>query len=111
MSVPSCGQIVFDSDNLLELNDLQDISQTPAVDITGATVTAILTDEADDSALPISPLTLLEYPAPAANDYRTSFYATTANGFSIGQRIKVNIEADGGVGLRREFNFVAIVCE
>ncbi len=110
MSVPSCGQIIFDSDNLLELNDLQDISQTPAVDLTGATVNATLTDEADDSVI-IGPVLMPEYPAPAANDYRVSFFASTGNGFSIGQRIKVNIEADGGVGLRREFNFVGIVCE
>ncbi len=100
-----------DGDNLVELNDAQDISQSPAVDITGASVEAVLTDEADDSALAVSPVAMPEYPAPATNDYRGSFFASTANGFSVGQRVKIDIDFDAGAGLRRHFVFVAIVCE
>lgn len=111
-TVPDCAEIKFDGDNLVELNDAQDISQSPAVDITGASVEAVLTDEVDDSPIvAVSPVAMPEYPAPATNDYRGSFFASAANGFSVGQRVKIDIDFDGGAGLRRHFVFVAIVCE
>ena len=113
-STPDCAEIKFDGDNLLELNDAQDTSVSPATDIEGATVTADLEDVTDPDnpvTLAISPLTLTEFPSSPSNDYRVSFFASAANGFSVGQRVKIDIDFNGGAGLRQHFVFVAIVCE
>ena len=113
-AVPDCAEIVFDTDNLLELNDALDASVTPNVPITGATVAATLTDISDPdnpSVLGISPISMPEFPSPPSDDYRATFFASAANSFFVGQRIEVGIDFDGGVGLRRQFTFIAIVCE
>ena len=110
-NTPDCANVEFDGDNLLEINDAQDTSVTPAVDIEGASVTATLTDEADDSVLSISPVSMPEFPSAPSNDYRGTFLASAANGFSVGQRVKVDIDFNAGAGLRQHFVFIAIVCE
>jgi len=73
-------------------------------------VSATFRDEADDSVI-FGPIALLEFPGAPSNDYRATFFASTANGFSVGQRVQITIDFDGGVGLRRMFRFVSLVCE
>lgn len=113
-TVPDCAQIKFDADNLVELNDVQDVSQTPAVDLTGSPPDATFTDVTDPDnpvVLALSPLAMPEYPAGPSNDYRASFFASAGNGFAVGSRIEIAIDFNGGAGLRRVFTFVALVCE
>ena len=108
-ATPDCAQIKFGADNLVELNDAQDTSVTPVVNLTGATVSATFFDEADDSTI-LGPLAMPEFPSAPSNDYRASFFAS-GGAWAVGQRVRVEIDFDAGAGLRRIFTFIALVCE
>lgn len=104
----SCDEIVFEATNLLLLENVQNDGLTPAVDLNGGTVSALITDEADDSTI-LGPIPLSEHPTQPANDWRANFVASASNGFAIGQRVRVTYSFDSGGGLVRPFPIVALV--
>ncbi len=108
-----CDEIAFESSNLLRLDNAQDEGVEPPTDIDGASVEATLTDvtDPDNPAAIIGPIAMPEFPAPAANDYRASFLADAGSGFFVGQRVQILYDFDGGAGLVRQFNIIALVCE
>ncbi len=103
----SCDEIIFDATNLLLLENVQDDGPDPAEDLDSGIVSATITDEADDSVI-FGPIALVEFPASPSNDYRANFVASAANGFAVGQRVRVTYAFAGG-GLVRPFPIVAIV--
>ena len=54
---------------------------------------------------------MAEFPSAPSNDYRGTFFASTGNGYSVNQRIEIVYTVDAGVGLRRDFYVIAIVCQ
>ena len=103
----SCDEIIFDATNLLKLENVQDEGSDPAEDLESGTVSATITNEADDSVI-FGPIVLTEFPAPPSNDYRANFIASAANGFAVNQRVRVTYSFVGG-GLVRPFPIVALV--
>lgn len=108
----ACDFVRLGADNLLELLDALDETQDPAVEVTGATVTATVADVSDPAVAVdlLGTLALLEHPAAPSNDYRASFYADPAL-FRAGQRLRIEIVIDGGLGLRSQYVQVVSVRE
>ena len=107
---PDCQKVAFNGDNLLKLDNVEDDSTVPATALTGATVTANIF-ESDGTTLIQGPIAMAEFPSAPSNDYRGTFFASTGNGYSVNQRIEIVYTVDAGVGLRRDFYVIAIVCQ
>lgn len=108
-----CPTIGFNGGNLLKLEDALDNATDPAVPIEGATVEAQLDDVTDPENVVaiVGPIALSEFPSGPSNDYRATFVATTAEGFFVGQRVKITYSLDDGSPVIAEFVVVALVCE
>lgn len=105
--------IKLDGDNLIRFDDVLNQGLEPAAAITGAIVTATLTDvtDPDNPSALLGPIPMPEFPSAPAADYRATYFADSGGGFFAGQRVRVEVDFNGGPGLRTQVSFIGIVCE
>jgi len=108
-----CADIKLDGDNFVGFDSVVNAGVTPNVPITGATVSAQLTDVTDPD-VPVAllgPIPMPEFPGSPSSSYRATYFADSGAGFFEGQRIRVEVDFDGGPGLRTQESYVAVVRE
>ena len=113
MALPSCTQplapcleALFEADNDLLLENVQD---SDGAALPGGTVDVDIFDVDDLTTALLGPISLSD---DGGGDYSGNFKAGTADGFFVGQRIKIVYTFDGpGADDDRLFNVIAIVCE